>query len=103
VKIDKTFVWKAVNDDTDHRILRLVIDLAHSLQLRTIAEGVEGPEQLALLSELGCDLVQGNYLGEPVFPEETLVCEWPPPHVCSKDPDHAPPRLPTSSPSATPP
>lgn len=103
VKIDKTFVWKAVNDDTDHRILRLVIDLAHSLQLRTIAEGVEGPEQLALLSELGCDLVQGNYLGEPVFPEETLVCEWPPPHVRSKDPDHAPPRLPTASPSATPP
>ena len=42
-----------------------MLQLARSLGLTTIAEGVERPEQLTLLTELGCDLVQGYLTGRP--------------------------------------
>ncbi len=46
-------------------IIRSTIDLAHSLDLRIVAEGVETDANLALISELGCDTAQGYLLGRP--------------------------------------
>jgi EAL domain-containing protein (putative c-di-GMP-specific phosphodiesterase class I) len=47
-------------------------DLAHTLELNAVAEGVETAEQLANLRELGCDIGQGNYFGRPL-PAEAMA------------------------------
>ncbi len=65
LKIDRSFV-EPLGRQPEHTVfLSAVLQLARSLGLTTIAEGVERPEQLALLSELGCDLVQGYLTGRP--------------------------------------
>ena len=65
VKIDRFFVDDAVDAPADSRlIVKAIIDLAHGLGLTATAEGVETVEQLRLLRELGCDVVQG-YLDLP--------------------------------------
>ena len=46
--------------------LSAIIDLARTLGMRTVAEGVETAEQLARLRELGCEIAQGNYFSEPL-------------------------------------
>jgi EAL domain-containing protein (putative c-di-GMP-specific phosphodiesterase class I) len=48
----------------------MVIDLAHTLGMEVIAEGVEDWAQAALLKELGCDMGQGFYFSRPLLPEE---------------------------------
>jgi diguanylate cyclase (GGDEF)-like protein/PAS domain S-box-containing protein len=65
LKIDKSFV-DAVADDADAAsLVRTIIQLAHSLSLSTVAEGVETPAQYDALRELGCDRVQGFYVSRP--------------------------------------
>jgi len=61
LKIDRCFVEEMTRRAEDASIVRAIISLAHSLHLKVIAEGVETPEQLALLTELGCDQYQGFY------------------------------------------
>ena len=51
-------------------IIRSTVDLAHSLGLRIVAEGIEDLETLALVDDLGCDAAQGYLMGRPVPPEE---------------------------------
>ncbi len=65
LKIDKSFVLNLKDDDTDLAIVRSTIDLAHNLNLRVVAEGVENQESWNKLEDLGCDLIQGFYLSEP--------------------------------------
>jgi EAL domain-containing protein (putative c-di-GMP-specific phosphodiesterase class I) len=65
LKLDRAFLAAA---DEDHRavaIIRSTIDLAHSLDLRIVAEGVETDEALTLIANLGCDAAQGYLLGRP--------------------------------------
>ncbi|HSV97140.1 MAG TPA: EAL domain-containing protein [Spirochaetota bacterium] len=70
LKIDISFT-KDVATDTDSRaIVSAIILMAHSLNLRTIAEGIETREQLEILRELGCDLIQGYYYSRPIPPAE---------------------------------
>jgi EAL domain-containing protein (putative c-di-GMP-specific phosphodiesterase class I) len=61
LKIDRCFIEEMTRRPEDASIVRAIISLAHSLHLKVIAEGVETPEQLALLGELGCDQYQGFY------------------------------------------
>jgi diguanylate cyclase (GGDEF)-like protein/PAS domain S-box-containing protein len=72
VKVDRAFVDGLLGDEEDAAIVAAVVNLAHSLDLRAVAEGVETAEQAARLRELGCDLGQGFYFGEP-HPAEGLA------------------------------
>jgi diguanylate cyclase (GGDEF)-like protein len=66
VKIDRVFVRDLVKDERNVLIVRSVIDLAHALGYEIVADGVETAEHLALLGELGCDVVQGYRVGVPM-------------------------------------
>jgi diguanylate cyclase (GGDEF)-like protein/PAS domain S-box-containing protein len=66
LKIDRAFVRDLGNASSRTQLIHSVIDLAKKLRLKTIAEGVETPEQAALLREYGCDYAQGYLYGRPV-------------------------------------
>jgi diguanylate cyclase (GGDEF)-like protein/PAS domain S-box-containing protein len=66
VKIDKSFVRHMTEDSDDAAIVKAVIAMSHSLGLFTIAEGVEGQDQVQQLRHLGCDHIQGYYIGKPM-------------------------------------
>jgi diguanylate cyclase (GGDEF)-like protein len=66
IKIDRSFIQGLPGDEEDATITQAVIAMAHSLRLRTIAEGVETAEQLAFLERLGCDEIQGYYFSKPL-------------------------------------
>jgi diguanylate cyclase (GGDEF)-like protein len=68
LKIDGSFVRKYVEDSNDSAIIPGLIDLAHAVNLRVIAEGVETAVQLQRLREMGCEFVQGNYTARPLAP-----------------------------------
>jgi diguanylate cyclase (GGDEF)-like protein len=69
LKIDRSFVSPMLSDTSDMIIVRSTINLAHDLGLTIVAEGVEDAATLESLAELGCDRVQGFYLGRPMAPE----------------------------------
>lgn len=66
LKIDRSFVQDLPGDSDDAAIAKAIVSLAHTLQLRVIAEGVETREQLEFLRGAGCDEIQGYYLSRPV-------------------------------------
>jgi diguanylate cyclase len=70
LKIDRCFVTEMTRRPEDASIVRAIISLAHSLHLKVIAEGVETPEQLALLTELGCDQYQGFFFSPALLPAQ---------------------------------
>lgn len=72
IKIDRSFVFEIERSPADRAIVRGVIDMAHALGLRAVAEGVETAAQYAVLTELGCDLGQG-YLWMRPAPLEQVV------------------------------
>ena len=67
IKIDKTLV-DSINsrEISGSNVVRAAINMAHASGIQAIAEGVETYEQLEILTELGCDQVQGFLLGRPV-------------------------------------
>ena len=65
LKIDKSFICGLPQDSENAAITRAIIAMAHGLKMAVVAEGVETDEQLVLLEQLGCDMVQGFYLGHP--------------------------------------
>jgi diguanylate cyclase (GGDEF)-like protein/PAS domain S-box-containing protein len=72
LKIDQSFIRNLVDDEDDRAIVVTIINLARSMNLRTIAEGVETLEQLAVLRSLGCDEIQGFLLSRPL-PQEAFL------------------------------
>ncbi|WP_343729348.1 EAL domain-containing protein [Duganella sp.] len=66
LKIDKSFVDDVTTNSADAAIALSVISLAHNLNMRVIAEGVETREQVQFLTERGCDEMQGYYFSRPV-------------------------------------
>ena len=69
VKIDRAFTHNLGHDEKVALIVHSIISLAHSLDIRVNAEGVETPSQMAALQERGCDELQGFLLGRPGAPE----------------------------------
>jgi EAL domain-containing protein (putative c-di-GMP-specific phosphodiesterase class I) len=71
VKIDRSFVERLGGPPSDEVLVRAVVDLARSLALRSVGEGVETTAQLERLRSFGCDAAQGYLFGrpqaEPVF------------------------------------
>jgi diguanylate cyclase (GGDEF)-like protein/PAS domain S-box-containing protein len=72
LKIDKKFIKGVGEDVEDTAIVQMVIDLAHTLGMETVAEGVESEGQVKELRRMGCDMGQGYYFSEPFPPEAVL-------------------------------
>lgn len=70
LKIDRSFIKNIFSDQGDAAIVRAVIGLAHGLDIKVVAEGVEEESQLAFLRDLNCDLVQGYYYYPPLPSDE---------------------------------
>jgi len=66
LKIDRAFVSRIGRTDEDLKIIQAIVTLAHSLGMRVIAEGIETPQQLAYLKELGCEFGQGYFFARPL-------------------------------------
>jgi diguanylate cyclase (GGDEF)-like protein len=70
LKIDKAFVCNLKPKSNDLALCEAIIVMAHKLGIKVIAEGIETPEQLSLLTQIGCDFGQGFYISKPVTEEE---------------------------------
>ena len=70
VKVDKSFVKGLGENATDTALVRMIIDLCHTLGVEIVAEGIETSEQAVLLRDMGCDLGQGYYFARPLLGEE---------------------------------
>ncbi|QOP46452.1 putative bifunctional diguanylate cyclase/phosphodiesterase [Sulfurimonas paralvinellae] len=66
LKIDKSFIDEIVTKPQSQAIVKTIITMAHNLDFHVVAEGVEDAEQLALLREYGCDLIQGYLFSKPL-------------------------------------
>ncbi len=69
LKIDRSFIEDLFIDRNDRAIVIAILAMAHQLNLRVVAEGVETEQQLAFLRESGCDLIQGFLLAHPLDPD----------------------------------
>lgn len=77
LKIDKSFIDSVVTDNPTRTIAETIIDMGKKLGFHTIAEGVEDEVQFDLLKDIGCDNIQGFYMGKPMVSEkiEQLLAE----------------------------
>ncbi len=71
VKIDRSFVTKLASDASNARLVEAIVRLAKALHLEVVAEGVETPEQCRILTDFGCDLIQGYHIARPM-PREAI-------------------------------
>lgn len=72
LKIDKSFIDNICYSEKDICIAESIIQLAHSLDIKVVAEGVENENQLVLLRSKHCDLIQGYIFSKPLHPSELL-------------------------------
>jgi EAL domain-containing protein (putative c-di-GMP-specific phosphodiesterase class I) len=70
LKIDRNFVAGLLSDQEDQAIVTAIINLAHTLGVVAVAEGVENAEQVRRLRELDCDFGQGYHFGRPLPPDD---------------------------------
>lgn len=70
LKIDQSFIRDILNDKEDASIVKAIIQMAKSFNLKSIAEGVENEDVLALVREFGCDEVQGYHFAKPMSAED---------------------------------
>lgn len=76
LKMDKSFIDNLNMSPKDELIISGIIKLAHSLNMKVIAEGVESSEQLSYLREQGCDGVQGYLISRPISADEFIERVW---------------------------
>ena len=69
VKIDRFFIKDILTGKKDESIVKAMISMAHSMDMKVVAEGIETREQLALLHRMGCDYGQG-FLFSPAVPRD---------------------------------
>ncbi len=67
IKIDKSFFDVAKDQNRSEVVLRNMINMAHELSIKTVAEGVETKEQLEFLKETGCEVAQGYFYSKPIY------------------------------------
>jgi len=66
LKVDRSFIMNMTTDNDDKMLVKTIIQMAHSLQLTTVAEGVETAEQLQQLTALACEEIQGYFISRPL-------------------------------------
>ncbi len=76
VKIDKSFITNVATDEVSAAIVRAVVELAHQLGLKTVAEGVEDQRTWDRLAELGVDIAQGYFLSRPLPGDKCGMWLW---------------------------
>jgi EAL domain-containing protein (putative c-di-GMP-specific phosphodiesterase class I) len=74
LKIDKSFVQKLPQSESDRVMVIKTIEIGHDLDLKVVAEGVETREQLDFLRRHGCDIAQGYLFSRPI-PSQELI-QW---------------------------
>lgn len=72
LKIDRSFIRDIGSDQDDEMIVKTIIDMAHNLNLKVVAEGVETEEQLAFVTQYNCDQVQGFLFSRPLPLDELI-------------------------------
>ena len=70
LKVDKSFIDEMNSSESSRQYVATIISIGHIMNLDVISEGVEEPEQLGTLREIGCDFIQGFIWGKPLPPEE---------------------------------
>ena len=70
LKIDKSFVMDIADNDEDKVIAQTIISMAHSLGMKTVAEGVETRTHVTLLEDMQCDLLQGYFYTKPISKDD---------------------------------
>lgn len=70
LKMDKAFIRNIQPGNKEMKLVELVLDIAKNLGVLVVAEGVETEDELKLLKEAGCDIIQGYYFSKPIPPEE---------------------------------
>jgi FOG: EAL domain len=66
LKIDRSFIQQICSLNDKQAVVDAIIQMAHRLQMKVIAEGVEQREQVKLLNKLDCDMIQGYYYSKPL-------------------------------------
>ncbi len=66
LKIDRKFIMNVMDENEEVYIFKMIVDLAHNLNLKVVAEGVETKQQLAFLKKNSCDIAQGYYYERPI-------------------------------------
>ncbi len=74
LKIDKSFIMTLMSDEQNKAIVRTTIELAHNMDLRVVAEGIEDDQTLRQISDMGCEEAQGYFLSKPVSSDGLL--DW---------------------------
>ena len=70
LKMDKAFIRNIQPGNKDMKLVELVLNIAKTLDIPVVAEGVETEEELMMLKAAGCDIIQGYYFSKPIPPEE---------------------------------
>jgi EAL domain-containing protein (putative c-di-GMP-specific phosphodiesterase class I) len=65
IKIDKSFI-KDINDKTKREIVTSISNIAHSIGLKVVAEGVESEQEFTIIRSLGLEMMQGYYVSRPI-------------------------------------
>jgi diguanylate cyclase (GGDEF)-like protein/PAS domain S-box-containing protein len=74
LKIDRSFVSRMEFEEEKREIVRTIVSLARTLKMEVVAEGIETPEQLAMLRELGCEYGQGYFFSSAV--DAQAIAGW---------------------------
>ena len=89
LKIDQSFIFDLSKNEEARTIIRSIVDLAHNLNLTVCAEGIETPDVLEFLREIGCDQAQGYLISKPL-PQEELALFLDGSNISLKDADIVP-------------
>ncbi len=91
LKIDKSFIDTVCSDHQNHQLVMSILEIARTLGMRVVAEGIETAEQAVLLRDHGCDCMQGYFFSRPLPVEEleSLCADWSSHYEAGKTPDNS--------------